>query len=75
MTLPTEKQILIQCHDCKQHAVIETKTNHYCSKECSQRTLKAYWRNIWLKRKTDPVAMAHVRRAKKRYYQKSKLTE
>lgn len=73
--IPTDKHIQIQCHTCQKQEIIETQTYHYCSKECSKKYFTDYWKKRWLQRKTDPVAMAHVRRAKKRYYQKSKLTE
>lgn len=70
--LPSSKHHIIRCGVCDQETVIETKKNHYCSEECAHRSLVEYWRNKWPQRKLDPIAKAHVEKAKKKYALKKK---
>lgn len=72
MELISDKHILVLCKTCKLHKVVETTTHHYCSPECAKQYFTDYWRKNWLKRKTDPVAKEHARKAAQRYRQKHK---
>lgn len=74
-TLPSHKHILVWCRTCKKHEVIETPTAHYCSKECSKNYFKTYWKKAWLKRKNDPVAKEHARKASKAWRARKKAAE